>query len=93
MATDLSGIAGKDNISTSKAAREQHGHDESYHAYVIKSISCLFLNYCICSGHEPDIVVYAQSTEHVSQVVKYCTSKRIPVIPFGTGTGLEGTHK
>jgi D-lactate dehydrogenase (cytochrome) len=53
----------------------------------------LFLNYCICSGHEPDIVVYAKSTDHVSQIVKYCASKRIPVIPFGTGTGLEGTHK
>ncbi len=22
--------------------------------------------------------------------MKYCASKRIPVIPFGTGTGLEG---
>jgi len=43
------------------------------------------------SGHEPDVVVFAQSTDHVSQIVKYCASKRIPVIPFGTGTGLEGT--
>jgi hypothetical protein len=48
---------------------------------------------CIHSGHEPDIVVYAQSTDHVSQVVKYCASKRLPVIPFGTGTGLEGSVK
>jgi FAD/FMN-containing dehydrogenase len=51
----------------------------------------LFFNRYIYSGHKPDVVVYAQSTEHVSDIVKYCASKRIPVIPFGTGTGLEGT--
>ncbi|CAF1022458.1 unnamed protein product [Adineta steineri] len=42
------------------------------------------------AGHEPDVVVFAQSTDHVSQIVKYCASKHIPIIPFGTGTGLEG---
>ncbi len=51
------------------------------------------LNHYIYRGHKPDVVVYAQSTDHVSQIVKYCASKRIPVIPFGTGTGLEGTIK
>ena len=51
------------------------------------------VNYCICSGHEPDVVAFARSTDHVSQIVKYCASKRIPVIPFGTGTGLEGNNK
>jgi D-lactate dehydrogenase (cytochrome) len=53
----------------------------------------MFFNHYICRGHEPDIVVYAQSTDHVSQIVKYCASKRLPVIPFGTGTGLEGKYK
>jgi D-lactate dehydrogenase (cytochrome) len=42
------------------------------------------------SGHQPDVVVYAESTEHVSRIVKYCAMQRLPVIPFGTGTGLEG---
>ena len=50
----------------------------------------LSFNHCICRGHIPDIVVYTQSTNHVSQVVKYCAAKRLPLIPFGTGTGLEG---
>jgi D-lactate dehydrogenase (cytochrome) len=53
----------------------------------------LSFNRYFYSGHKPDVVVYAQSTEHVSQVVKYCASKRISVIPFGTGTGLEGINK
>lgn len=39
---------------------------------------------------EPDVVAYAITTEHVSQVMKYCANHRVPVIPFGTGTGLEG---
>jgi len=84
---------GNDNVSTTAAVREQHSHDESYHAYVTIAICSLSLNYFICSGHEPDVVVYAKSTDHVSQTVKYCASKRIPVIPFGTGTGLEGRNK
>ena len=42
-------------------------------------------------SHAPDVVVYARTTDHVSQIVKYCASKHLPVIPFGTGTGLEGT--
>jgi len=41
-------------------------------------------------GHEPDVVVFARSTDHVSQIVKYCATQKVPVIPFGTGTGLEG---
>jgi len=84
---------GNDNVSTSGAAREQHSHDESYHAYAIIVMRWWSLNHYICSAHEPDVVVYAKSTDHVSQIVKYCASKHIPVIPFGTGTGLEGKNK
>ncbi len=40
--------------------------------------------------HAPDAVVFPRSTEEVSEIVKACARKRVPVIPFGTGTGLEG---
>ncbi|KAL8618070.1 hypothetical protein ACOMHN_044640 [Nucella lapillus] len=38
----------------------------------------------------PDVVVFAQSVDHVSHVAKLCNQHCIPLVPFGTGTGLEG---
>lgn len=38
----------------------------------------------------PDAVVFPQSTEDVQQAVRICARRRVPVIPFGTGTSLEG---
>lgn len=38
----------------------------------------------------PDAVVFPQSTEDVQQVVRICAKYVVPVIPFGTGTSLEG---
>jgi len=38
----------------------------------------------------PGAVVFAHSTEEVSQIVKICAAHKVPVIPYGTGTSLEG---
>jgi len=38
----------------------------------------------------PDAVVFAESTEEVADIVRVCAAHRVPVIPFGTGTSLEG---
>src|SRR5947207_902806 len=38
----------------------------------------------------PDAVVFPQSTEDVQEIVRLCASHRVPIIPFGTGTSLEG---
>jgi D-lactate dehydrogenase (cytochrome) len=38
----------------------------------------------------PDAVVFAQRTEEVQEIVRVCAEHRVPVIPFGTGTSLEG---
>ncbi len=38
----------------------------------------------------PDAVVFPQSTEEVSEIVKICARHKCPLIPYGTGTSLEG---
>ena len=38
----------------------------------------------------PDVVVFPQTTEDVQQIVRICAANNMPIIPFGTGTSLEG---
>ena len=38
----------------------------------------------------PDAVAFAQSTEEVIEIVKICAQHKVPLIPFGSGTGVEG---
>jgi D-lactate dehydrogenase (cytochrome) len=40
--------------------------------------------------HRPDAVVFVQSTDEVSAVLAYADRERVPVVPFGAGTSLEG---
>ncbi|BAO82033.1 FAD/FMN-containing dehydrogenase [Serpentinimonas raichei] len=65
---------GPGQCSTALAQREQHGRDES--AYV--------------GVPPPDAVVYAESTADVADAVRLCAQHRVPLIPFGAGSSLEG---
>ena len=38
----------------------------------------------------PDAVCYPESTEDVVAIVKLCARHRVPLIPFGAGSSLEG---
>ncbi len=38
----------------------------------------------------PDAVIFARSTQDVSEIVRVASEHDVPVIPFGTGTSLEG---
>ena len=38
----------------------------------------------------PDAVVFAQSQDDVQEIVRICGQYKVPIIPFGTGTSLEG---
>ncbi len=38
----------------------------------------------------PDAVVFAESTEEVAEIVAECARHKVPLIPFGVGSSLEG---
>jgi D-lactate dehydrogenase (cytochrome) len=41
-------------------------------------------------GFPPDAVAFAESTEEVAEIVGICARHKTPIVPFGTGTSLEG---
>jgi D-lactate dehydrogenase (cytochrome) len=38
----------------------------------------------------PDAVAFVETTEEISRLLALCHSHSVPVVPFGTGTSLEG---
>ncbi len=42
------------------------------------------------ASNPPQVVVFAESTEHVSQVLRFATEHKIPVTPRGSGVGYVG---
>ena len=42
------------------------------------------------AAHSPDAVVFAESTEEVATTLRLCAAHGVAVVPYGTGTSLEG---
>ncbi len=63
-----------ERCSTALVVREQHGRDESAFTTV----------------PPPAAVVFALTTQEVAEVVTLASQYRVPVIPFGVGSSLEG---
>ncbi|KAI9047436.1 hypothetical protein LZ554_008155 [Drepanopeziza brunnea f. sp. 'monogermtubi'] len=74
---DFTAIVGKDNVSTLEADLEHHaGSDYSSHA--------------LTETERAFLIVYPASTEEVSEIMKVCHRRRIPVTGYSGGTSLEG---
>src|SRR3954453_21182784 len=42
------------------------------------------------ANHEPDVVVFAESTDHVSRLLRFASEKNVPVTARGAGYGYVG---
>ena len=62
------------NCSTAQVIREQHGRDESAFTHV----------------PPPVAVVFAEHTQDVADAITLAAQHKVPVIPFGVGSSLEG---
>jgi FAD binding domain len=76
---------GRDRIAPAAAGRSfVHGRLHTRGARQ----GCVLSSYHPCVP--PDAVAFALSTGEVSEIVKICARYKVPLIPFGSGTGLEG---
>ncbi|SEM11677.1 D-lactate dehydrogenase (cytochrome) [Mesobacillus persicus] len=67
---------------------------------IIRDVDRISLNETILEQHskgmtyhtpqKPELVVYPQTKEEVSQILTYANERCIPVTPFGVGSSLEG---
>lgn len=75
--TDFRDIVGQENISTEASELTSHaGSEWSSHPSL--------------PGDRPFCIVKPASTEEVSEIMKVCHRRRIPVTPYSGGTSLEG---
>lgn len=58
--------------------------------FIVNNSVLTFHSFVPPSCRPPDVVVFPRSVEEVSALAKVCHRHHLPIIPFGTGTGLEG---
>lgn len=75
--TDFVHIVGESNVSTTKSDLDYHSGSD-WSSYTTKD------------KERPFLVVFPSSTKEVSEIVKVCHHRRIPITAYSGGTSLEG---
>jgi D-lactate dehydrogenase (cytochrome) len=78
----------EDGIATALGILKQQFGDRFHTGQAIRDQHCHTTTWI--RPQAPDAVVFPRSTQEVSEIVKVCATHKVPVIPFGTGTSLEG---
>lgn len=71
---DLVAILGEERVTLDEDELEQRGKEMSGYA----------------KPSNPQVVVFPETTEHVSEVMKIAHERKMPVVPYAAGTSLEG---
>ena len=74
---DLAKIVGKDNVSTQEDDLQVHAGSE-WSSYTTKE------------GEKPFMIVYPSTTQQISEIMKVCHKRKIPVTVMAGATSLEG---
>ncbi|SPJ70441.1 probable D-lactate dehydrogenase (cytochrome) [Fusarium torulosum] len=78
---DFEAIIGAESISTERADLVTHsGSDYQSYAWTEDTAVC---------SH---VILYPESTEQVSELMKVCFRRRLPVTPYSGGTSIEGQY-
>ncbi len=78
----LGSILGKEKVFVDDSTRNQKAKD----LYAIR----LYQKHVGWEPNLPEVVVQPENTEEVSKILKFCNENRIPVIPYGGGSGVLG---
>jgi alkyldihydroxyacetonephosphate synthase len=81
---ELVSVVGEKNVSTRDTDRIAYGRD----AYQLKIMQYRLPS--ILKQPFPDYIVWVESVEQISSVLKLANEKKIPVIPYGGGAGANG---
>ncbi len=80
--SQLANIVGTANVTAKEQARTQYANDQWWYAIAAtgagQSISC------------PDVAVRPSNTEQVAAIVRLANELRVPITPWGGGSGVQG---
>ncbi|KAF5566731.1 d-lactate dehydrogenase (cytochrome) [Fusarium phyllophilum] len=78
---EFAAILGPENVSTERADRVTHSGSE-YQSYAWTEESAIL----------SQVILYPETTEQVSELMKVCFRRRLPVTPYSGGTSIEGQY-
>lgn len=81
-------ITKETEFSSNPYELDRHGRGESHH----RGYNILNDNGGGKGGEEvtPDVIVRPRTVQDISAILSFCNDHRIPVIPYGAGTSVEG---
>ena len=78
----------EDGIKTAVSVLQQRFGEQCKTSHALRDQHCHTTTYI--PKQLPDAVIFAHSTQEVQEIVRVCAEHRVPIIPYGTGTSLEG---